>query len=298
MGGAFTAIADDASSMYWNVSGLAKLKRPELLVNYTPYIVDIGFTYLGYAHPLKSGSVIGISVLAMTMDEMKVTAYGVPGEFTGETFKAGSHAVGISYAKTITDRFSFGATGKIITERIAEANATGLAIDVGTLYRLPFKDVRLGVSISNFGTKMRITGDELLVIKDIDPSIKGNNESINAILDTDSFDLPLLVRVGLATEIIETSRHRLTLAVDAMHPNDNSEYMNIGGEYTMAFADVRLSVRGGLRQLFMEDREGKYAAGVGIIKSLAGGQYLDVDYAVETSEFLPVVRRLSIRIPI
>ncbi|MFB0515680.1 MAG: PorV/PorQ family protein, partial [Candidatus Neomarinimicrobiota bacterium] len=108
MGGAFVATADDATAMYWNVSGLAQLSQPELLVNYTRWFADIVYAYLGFVYPLGRLGTVGFNVVSMSMEEMRVTAYGVEGDFTGETFRAGSYAIGLSYARQITDRFALG----------------------------------------------------------------------------------------------------------------------------------------------------------------------------------------------
>lgn len=205
MGGAFVAIADDASAMHWNVAGLAQLRRTELLVNYTEWLVDIRFTYTGVAVALGAGGTFGLDITAMTMDEMEVTDYGFE-DGTGETFSAGSYAVGMAYSRQLTDRFSIGIKGKYIGEFISQSSATGVALDIGTLFITPFKDIRFGASISNFGQKMQMTGDDLLVPSDIAPNQEGNNESVTARLSTDRFDLPLLLRVGLAKKNLTGTR--------------------------------------------------------------------------------------------
>ena len=296
MGGAFVATADDATAMYWNVSGLAQLDRPELLVNHTRWIADIGYSFFGLAYPLGSSGAVGINIVAMTMDEMRVTDYGVEGDYTGETFRAGSYALGVAYARQLTDRFAIGANVKFINESIAQASARGFAVDIGTLFRTPFRGVRLGVSMSNFGTKMRMSGDNLLVLKDIDPTQQGNNESVNAYLATDRFDLPLLIRVGLAKEVVATDALRLTVAVDGMHPNDNSEYVNAGFDLSIALLGGSVSLRGGLKSLYMESGEEQYAFGAGVALPVAGGAEFSADYAAESFVHLNLIQKFTLRL--
>src|SRR5690606_35408832 len=125
----------------------------------------------------------------------------------------------LSFARALTDRFSIGGTAKFITERIWHSNANSIAIDVGTMFITPFRGIRLGASIANFGARMRMTGDDLLATVDIDPNNRGNNESNRATLNTDSFNLPLTMRIGLAGEIFDNESSRLTLAVDALSPS-------------------------------------------------------------------------------
>ncbi|MFQ6606482.1 MAG: PorV/PorQ family protein [Fidelibacterota bacterium] len=293
MGGAFVAVADDASSMYWNAGGLGRLNQPELIVNHSQWIADIGYTFMGFALPLRAGGTLGINVIAMTMDEMTVTTYGNE-EGTGETFKAGSYALGLAYGKELTDRFSIGANVKLINEFISHSSAKGLALDLGTLFITPFKSIRFGASISNFGQKMQIQGEDLLVVKDIDEIHHGNNESVNAYLATDRFDLPLFLRVGFAGELIDTQTLRISWAIDGIHPNDNSEYVNVGFE-TSLFGGL-LSLRGGLKSLYMDDREEQFTLGGGVRLPLKGRMKIDADYAYESFLHLKTIQKFTIRL--
>ncbi len=69
---------------------------------------------------------------------------------------------------------------------------------MGVQYVTPFDGMVLAMSISNFGTKMKMEGNSALIIYDPNPNSTGNNGSIPAYLQTDSWDLPLNFRVGLA----------------------------------------------------------------------------------------------------
>jgi hypothetical protein len=293
MGGAFVAVADDATSMYWNPGGLASLTQTELIVNHTRWIADIGYTYMGLALPLPGLGTLGLNATAMTMDEMEVTRYGYE-EGTGETFKAGSYAVGICFARNLTDRFAIGANIKYINEFISQSSASGWALDIGTLFVSPFRGIRLGASISNFGQKMQMTGEDLLVQKDPDETIHGNNESINAYLATDRFDLPLLLRVGLSGELINTNTLRLTWAVDGIHPNDNTEYLNAGIELAL-FNDLA-RLRGGLKSLYMEDGEEEFTLGGGLNLPVNRSMRLQADYAFESFVHLQEIHKLTLRL--
>ena len=78
---------------------------------------------------------------------------------------------------------------------------------------------------------MRISGKDLNVQHDIDPTIYGNNDQILATLDTDSWPIPLTFKIGLASDVLDIENHRITIAVDALHPSDNDESLNVGMEY-------------------------------------------------------------------
>ncbi len=292
MGGAFVSLANDASSMYWNTAGLAQLNRPELIVNHSKWIADIGYTYLALALPVKGLGTLGLNLTAVNMDEMEVTTYGYE-EGTGQTFKAGSYALGLAYSQQLTDRFSIGSNVKYIQERISQTSARGFAVDIGTLFITPFKNIRFGANISNFGQKLQMKGDDLLVQKDIDEQHQGNNESVNAYLGTDQFDLPLLLRVGISGSALEYHGIHLTWAMDGIHPNDNSEYVNLGIE--LSLFNKRLQIRGGLKSLFMEDGEERFTLGGGVNLPVSSTN-VSADYTYETFVHLKNIHLFSLRI--
>ena len=72
-------------------------------------------------------------------------------------FSAGDIAVGISYARKLTERFSIGFTVKYIEQNIWHMKASAFAIDAGTLFKTDlFGGMIIGAAISNFGTPMRL----------------------------------------------------------------------------------------------------------------------------------------------
>jgi hypothetical protein len=253
------------------------------------WIADISVDYLGLIVPLRRGK-IGINATAITMDEMEVTRYG--NEDTGETFKAGSYAFGITYALNLTDRFSIGFNGKFIQEKIANSSSRGFALDIGTLFDTPF-GFRLGTSISNFGPKIQITGEDLLVSVDIDERISGNNESVTGILSTDKFDLPLLLRIGVSDDAILGDLMKLTWAVDANYPNDNAPYVNIGTQ--LSFLNNLAVIRGGASALLLDQRDRDFSLGGGLrIPTASGG--ININYAFEGFIYLGNVHQISLEV--
>ena len=85
-------------------------------------------------------------------------------EVTNETYQDGTGAlftvqdimVGLSYARALTDRFNIGTTLKYINETIWNTSASALAVDVGLSFHTPLEPLTLAMSISNFGSEMRI----------------------------------------------------------------------------------------------------------------------------------------------
>ncbi len=277
MGGAFVGVTSDASAMYWNVAGLTQLTESEASFSHTNWLADISFNYGAVSFPLGEIGIVGINFTSMSMAEMERTTETQP-EGTGESFGAGSIAVGVSYARALADWFSIGGNVKYINEHIWNSSATGLALDIGTLFTTPFPGLKFGAGISNFGAKMKIGGDDLLVQKDISPDA-GNNANVNANLTTESFDLPLILRIGLAYEPFNTETHQLILTMDATHPNDNSESLSFGAEYSL-FQRL-LSLRGGYRSLGYRDSEEEFTLGAGVQYEVSPGLVARADYAFE-----------------
>ena len=211
MGGAITASINDPTAVYWNPAGLGTLEKGGLSVEYAEWLAGIDFNFVSLVVPTRIGT-FGVGVTSMRTPEMDVTTVEAQNG-TGETFTAGSYAFSLSFGRALTDKFSVGGTAKYVTERIADSQAGGFAVDIGTVFVTPFRGIRLGASIANFGTKLKLSGDDLLVVVDIDPNAQGNNRSSRASLNTDAFDMPLRMRIGLAGEVFQTARSRLTLAV-------------------------------------------------------------------------------------
>lgn len=284
MGTAFVSIADDATAIFWNPGALNLTQNPEVHISHADWFGGLSFNFGALTYPVGiNGSVgtVGVSYTMLSMPEERITTIDDPdGELSGK-FDAGSYAVGLSYGKSLTDRFAIGGTVKYIVEKIYNSKASSFAIDLGTIYRTPFKGITLGVSISNFGPKMQMEGEDLIVQKDIDPTISGNNESINAMLLTDSFDLPLMMRIGFAWEVFQSDFNRLTFIADAMHPNDNTESVSLGAEYS--FLNELFFLRGGYKNLFLENNEGRLTMGFGI-RYTVNRSTMKFDYAF--SEFI------------
>jgi hypothetical protein len=277
MGGAFVSIADDPSAAYWNVAGLSHIQQNDIMFDYTQWFADIGYDYVSLAIPMGDAGVFGASVTAVNYGTMDVTTTSQP-EGTGQTFDAASYALGLSYAKNLTEWFSIGGTVKYVTDRIWHTSANGMAIDVGTLFTTPFRGIRFGASISNFGTKMQMSGSDLQIVYNSDPTTFGHNQAVNAYLATDQYDMPLVLRVGLSGEVFQSDMQRLTLAVDASHPNDNSEGVDIGGEY--AVFNNMFAIRGGYNSLFQTDAPQRWTIGAGVHEAVAGLD-LRFDYAYQ-----------------
>ncbi len=290
MGGAFVAVSNDITSLYWNPAGLARLSTAgEATFSHTDWILDVNHDYAAVGLSLGSFGALGLSFTALTMGEMEVRTL-LYSEGTGEKFGASDIAIGASYARNLTDRFSIGFTAKYVNQSLWHMSASSFALDVGTMFTTQLNGMRIGMSITNFGNKMRLEGSDVQVPIDIDTQKYGNNNKIVANMKTDSWSLPLLFRFGVAMDVIKTYHQRWTLAADAMHPNDNSEYLNLGTEYAL---NENVFLRAGYKNLFMTDNEEGLTVGMGLAYKFYGNVKLKIDYAYADFGVLENVQRLS-----
>ena len=287
MGSAFVSVADDASALYWNPAGIVYVSRPEVQTYYSPWLVETQFYYNTAVIPMGEFGNLGISFTAVTMDEMMVRTVQDPEPNKyGQKFDAGNISMGIAYAKKLTDRFSFGFQTKFIQESIWQMKAQGIAVDIGTLF-ITKNNLRIGMSVSNFGGKMGMEGINTLVDIDVDENIYGNNDRIDGHLDAAKWPLPLMFRFGLSREFVLNPNMKYLVAVDAIHPNNNPEYLNVGVEYSaMDMVFLRLGQSHTLyQQNFFEDgvkvHEGSeqgLSFGMGIKYQIPRGPKLRIDY--------------------
>ena len=287
MGGAFTSVAKDPSTMYWNPSGISRIDNIQLYIDHSDWLADINYDYLGLVFPIKGSRAVGLNFTSLSMPEMSVTRYGE--DKTGETFRAGSYAIGLTFASKLTDRFSIGFNGKFIKEFISKSFSSTYALDVGTLFNTVYGPI-LGMSISNFGPKMQIGGVDLLTKTDDE----SNNPDINANLSTESFNLPLTLRFGIS-DVLSLKKLLILWSIDAVSPTDNSEYVNIGLEMTLF---NKIFFRTGTKGLFLKDREELFTIGGGLNIDLFSANNIQIDYAYEVMKFLNDIHKFSIVIPL
>jgi len=292
MGGAFVAVANDATTLYWNPAGLAELTGAEAVFERIDWLADIHFNFFGAAVPMGAFGTLGVSINAMTVPKDKVRTL-VYQDGTGEQFDASSIAAGLSYAFRLTDRFAIGFNAKYISERIWHESAASFAFDVGTMYHTGFEGLRIGAAISNFGPDMQMSGSDLLIYHDIDPLKLGNNDKITGNLETDKWPLPLNMQFGIAYDINFGKTFCLTTAVDAIHPINDTEYVNVGAELNLF--DI-LFVRGGYKAIGQVNGEQGVTLGCGLQYRLFGQSMIHVDYAYADFGRLEAANRFTLRL--
>ena len=160
LGGTQAALLGDVSALYWNPAGIASIRRSSLYTSYLDYFVGISHNFVGFVQPIDMESAFGVSVIYLDSGDIEVTTIDQP-EGTGTFYDVNDLAIGITYAKYITDRFTGGVTVKYIQEGIWREKAQTVAFDIGSVLDTGLLGIRLGMSLSNFGGNMKLTGPDL-----------------------------------------------------------------------------------------------------------------------------------------
>jgi len=229
LGGAVVAQINDFSALYWNPAGIASISSLEVGISYTDWLLDLSHNFLGAVYPLGSIGTIGVSLNSLAMGDMERTTPIEPNG-TGSYFSASDLALGVSYARQLTDRFAVGVTAKYISETISFSSASTFAIDAGTQFDTGFRGLKVGMSISNFGGKMTLKGTDQITKADIDEVIEGNPMK-EARLETEGWTIPLIFRIGMSMDVVNFASNRVTCNLDFTDPRDNNPYGTFGAEY-------------------------------------------------------------------
>jgi len=242
--------------------------------------------YLAYAKAFEDVGVFGISVMALSMDQLEITTFEEQ-EGTGDMYDAGSYALGLSYARQFNAQFSFGLTVKYVNEKIHNETASGFAFDFGTMLYTGFKSLRLGMSINNMGPELEFSGTDLIVNYD-DQNGTGANDPVNAQLQSTPYELPMIFRFGMAYDIDLSPKSKLTFASEISHPNDNEQQGSFGAEFNY---NNLFYLRSGYKVNY--DEQG-IAFGGGLNTIVSGETRLLIDYSWQDYGRLNSTQRFSV----
>lgn len=284
--GAYSALANDLSSIYWNPAGLADIHGICTEFSYTQWFAKFNHSFAAAAFPIGNNFTLAAHFVSLSSDKIEITTLS-RADGTGNYYTAQDLSMGVSFSGYLTDQFSFGVTAKYLMNGFADLSASGIAFDVGTHYETGIQGIKLAFSIHNLGSQMQYTGQDLnKTIKIVEAAYAS---PIDAQFLTSSYNIPLIFRAGISSELYNEGDHKVQGAIDFTTLSDTPEQFSFGGEYT--FKDL-LDVRAGYRT--GHDQFG-FSAGVGI-HYLSGGFNGSVDYAFCPTTSLGTINRLSVRL--
>ena len=114
MGSAYTALATDILAVYWNPAGLSRINRNgEAIFNHAQWLADTKYNFAAFSMNLGSVGSIALQVISFNTPEQPVRTVNNP-EGDGRFWDATSFAMGITYARNLTDQFSIGFSLKLM----------------------------------------------------------------------------------------------------------------------------------------------------------------------------------------
>jgi hypothetical protein len=265
MGGAYVAMADDATAVFWNAAGIARVEegKSQISLNHANWPAELSYDQVGYVfHMKKIPGAFSVHARALSMKPMEETTAFQPFG-TGRTFDAGMMSAGLTYARSFTDKFSAGVTMNMVHTGLADLSQQTFSVDIGTLYDVGAAGMKIGMAIQNIGSQEKFIEREARI--------------------------PSIFRVGTTATLLKGADQSLVGSFEFSHPPDNSERVNIGAEYSF---HRYLFLRGGYA--FNYDAEG-LAGGIGFHVPVSVAGMMDVDYAYTDMLDLGAAHRVSMR---
>ena len=277
MSGAFCSIANYSESLFWNPAGIAQINGFDASFNYIGWFMGIKHYAFSAAYNIEGFGSIGMFGMMSDIGEIaetRVDMIGVGGlvngmynpGLTGNYFSPNSMVLGLTYATTLTDRFSFGFSVKYVREDLVYQEADALSFDGGFLFNTNFRSIVIGATVRHFGKDVKFIDKGY-------PLPQTFNIAVSAYLFSPEDAL-----------ISSLGDSRLLLSYDMIQPRDYDQMHSVGMEYSF---DKMFFLRGGYT--FNSDQEG-LSAGVGI-----NINNYRVDYSYGNyGEYLDSVHRITV----
>ena len=313
LGGSYTARALGPTALYWNTAATALAETFAAAFSHTELFEGSGVThqFAGALLPTRLGTV-GVSVIALSSGRMIRTTeeYPLGGDPQfGAEFEWTATAIGLHYARRITDRLSVGVAGKVATEGITGATATYVGADLSTLFDTGLYGITLGATLANLGSSGRMQGQ--LVENRLAPGdnedLYGNRRRQDIVLKTQEAPLPTQFRVGIVMDLLGSATallapnpdHRIAFVSDVSDAINTSVQTGIGFEYS--FRDI-FFLRGGKRWLNEDRAEHRsdftfgLAGGAGLRIPLGGARMIGIDYSYQDHGDLNNTQVISVEV--
>ncbi|MBU1097594.1 MAG: PorV/PorQ family protein [Bacteroidetes bacterium] len=278
MAGAYSSIAIGSDAIFWNPAAITSVQNAGVTFGYADWFMDAAHYSFSAAYTVEGLGSFGLLGMLSNVGEIEETTVGALGfvngvynpGLTGNKFSPQALVLGISYAKDLNDRFSFGLTAKYAHEDLIYKSTGLIMFDGGLRYDTEFKSIVIAATLRNFGPE----------VKFIDKS----------------YPLPQTLNLGISTYlfsqndplIADAGDHSLLLSYDMIQPRDFDQQHAVGIEYSF---NNMLYLRGGY--LFNNDQEGICAG--------AGFQFMGykLDYSFnDYGEYLDSIHRISLGLSI
>ncbi len=293
MGEAMTTMKGQSNAVFFNPAGMARSTQL-LSANFSQNQFIAGINHItasvGFAPNNGYFGVFALSVQSVDYGEVQGTMVwnNEPGYIDTEIFEPTALAVGVGYARSLSDKFSIGGhikstyqyLGRSVvpetdtTNQVIRNWASTLAYDFGTLYETGWNDFSFGMMVRNFSQEIKY--------------------------QTEGFQLPLTFSIGASIDLSDfiflsflksplNRDSKFMLSVDALHPRSYSERTHIGIEYNpLSILYLRTGYYGNY-----DERGLTYGVGFKVARKDTG---IGIDYAFTPFGIFDSVQQLSFQI--
>ena len=293
LGNSVTSVMADMNgleALYANPAGLSNNTGTSALFSRLQYVADIGVNYFGVAQRFGENN-LALAVSAWDMGDDLYRQTEINPEKTDVTFRVQFINVGLTFARTLTDRIAAGATVKLVNETIDDMTASGVVFDAGMTYVVGESGLRLGVALKNVGNELQYSGTSLG--QTIRLPDQPSNAAVNTlVLESEGMQYPTLLNFGMSYTRNITSSASATLLG---HFRSNSfEDDQFAGGLELGFREI-LFVRGGYEwaQTENETMYKGYAFGGGLNLDFAGTR-ITVDYALVPTDYFDDLQFITV----
>ena len=238
LGGAFAALTQDVTALYYNPAGLSQMPRPQAMVSTYSYVANTRYSWVGIGLPMSGGArAVGVSVGTFGFSDQPVYTLEDP-DGTGETYSVAESFIGATYSQNFSDRFSAGFTAKMISDHLGSTSATGFAIDFGTNFHAMVgeRPIRAAFVIDNLGSNLRHDGSALESGVSRAPplgTVDIPQELQPARLKTSSWGLPVQFRVGVSLDVLNQGSNRVSVLGEFTQPVNTKPGGGAGLEWAL-----------------------------------------------------------------
>jgi hypothetical protein len=235
MADAVTSLQIGSSALFFNPAGMAEMKSfIDLSGSVNQWIADINHYTFSLAMKPAGGTygVLGFSLQSVDYGNFYGTRVNSGTELGFEDtgiFTLNALAIGMGYAKQLTDRFSVGGQVRWVRQDLGESvvpvitkvdtsettvtnELKPLIFDFGTQYRTDFRSLVFGISIRNYSKELRYVEE--------------------------GFQAPLTFTLGVSMNVMDLAEElplnqKLFACIDASHYRDYPEQLKIGFDYQL-----------------------------------------------------------------
>ncbi len=241
LGGAIGADVYGTEAIFYNPAGVAMVPGTEVMFSHLNYFADMDLNYIALTTEIEDFGSIGFSAKILSVGEIKKTTWDAP-DGTGEIYSPSMSVIGITYSKILTDRVTFGVTGKFINESIDLVSAKGWAADFGVNYDTKWNGLRLGFVIMNIGPEMSFTGEGLNFSVQATGTYPQISPAKTFSAESAKFELPSWIQFSAAWDAYNMEMHRTTFFGTYQSNNFSKDLYRGGFEYAY---NERYFLRGG-----------------------------------------------------